>query len=569
MKKFRGFVQESREDMNRAMMRAPHGSSIRADADKMMGHLRTLGHVRQSIENHLRATDRVAPPIDPEKPKSAEWHKNYEAVMGQPYLPNRPPRDADGRSHILSPVTTHLFHTADGNKIPLSAPISRKEVKAQYDRAGEAMEKLHSKLLTYPHIDHETITRDGSGGHSLYDPMYVKHGTSKHLLTIVDRHNKRHPDRLDSRVQNRLRVMSSQGTTLNLNHGKHGPEVTNMVLGRNPEVIHHAGDSPSETNENVASDVSMENMGRDKVIESFIPFVNRSTIMREDNIKERKSELNNHIVNYLLEKKDPRHVEGHAKGHSKPATGSKAEAQFVTGMGGRASTAKAGAQTPDLILSHSEHGTHEGEMKSGGTIDLAQQRFSVHTETGRLQHTTKGKVTGRLGKLVKGVTKRMEKLPAGKIKTLVTSKKTGEKKTKYRAKAADELPKERRLKLNWKNTHALMSDKEAIHVHVHPKTGHTVIVPNKRKHHHLGKKLGLNKTVSFHSLSKSHGSKRSGFALRGFRPKGSSINASFEGSSAHLVNAVRDAGGHVFDSIDHATAHLKKHGWSAQSGHKR
>ena len=47
------------------------------------------------------------------------------------------------------------------------------------------------------------------------------------------------------------------------------------------------------------------------------------------------------------------------------------------------------------------------------------------------------------------------------------------------------------------------------------------------------------------------------------------MNASFHGSSAHLVNAVRDAGGHVFDSIDHATKHLTKHGWSAQSGHKR
>ena len=562
MKKFRGFVRESQQYLNRAMMKAPYGSSIRADADRMMGHLRTLGHVRQSIENHLRATDRVAPPIDPTKPKSAEWHKNYEATMGQPYLPNRPPRDADGKSHILSPVTTHVFHNADGIKIPLSAPISRKEVKAQYDRAGEAMKKLHSRLLSYPHIDHEIIARDASGGHPRYDPIYVKHGTSKHLLTVIDRHNERHPDGLHPKVQNRLRVMSSQGTTLNLNHGKHGSAVTNMVLGRDPEVIHHAGDTPSETNENVASDVSSVNLSRDTIIESFFP------VIKETNDK-RRSELNNHIVNYLLEKKDPRHVEGHAKGHSKPATGSKAEAQFVTGMGGRASTAKAGAQTPDLIFSHSEHGTHEGEMKSGGTIDLAQQRFAVHRETGRLQHTTKGKITGRLEKLVKGVTKRMEKLPAGKIKTLVTSKKTGEKKTKYRAKAADELPKERRLKLNWKNTHALMSDKEAIHVHVHPKTGHTVIVPNKRKHHHLGKKLGLNKTVSFHSLSKSHGSKRSGFTLRGFRPKGSSINASFEGSSAHLVNAVRDAGGYVFDSIDHATAHLKKHGWSAKSGHKR
>lgn len=562
MKKFRGFVRESREEIDRVFMKAAHGSSIRADADKMMKNFTTLGHVRQSIENHLRATDRIAPPIDPTKPKSAEWHKNYEATMGQPYLPARPPRDENNQSYILSPVTSHVFHRADGVKVPLSAPLPRKEVKAQYDRAGEAMKKLHSRLLSYPHIDHEILSNAANSGHSRYDPIYVKHSTSRHLHTLVDRHNKQHPDKLHPTSERRLRSLASQGTTVNMNNHLHGDAVTNMVLGRDPTVIHHAGDERSQTNENVASAVPTTKWDRDIIIESFFP------VIKETNDK-RRSELNNHVVNYLLEKKDPRHVEGHASNHSKPVTGSKAEAQFVAGMGGRASKAKAGAQTPDLILSHADHGSHTGEMKAGGTIDLAQQRFAVHKETGRLQHTTKGKITGRLGKLVKGVTKRMEKLPSGKVKKTRTSKKTGQKKTEYRAAAAEKLPKERRLKLNWKNTHALMSDEEAVHVHVHPKSGHTVIVPNKRKHHHLGKKMGLKKTVSFHSLSKSHGSKRSGFSLRGFRAKGSSINASFEGSSAHLVNAVRDAGGHVFDSIDHATAHLKKHGWSAKSGHKR
>ena len=90
-----------------------------------------------------------------------------------------------------------------------------------------------------------------------------------------------------------------------------------------------------------------------------------------------------------------------------------------------------------------------------------------------------------------------------------------------------------------------MGSNEAVHIHVHPKTGHTVIVPNKKEHHHLGKKMGLKKTVSFYSLSQSRGKNKSGFSLRGFRPKGSSMNASFHGSSAHLVNAVRDAGGIV------------------------
>jgi len=284
-------------------------------------------------------------------------------------------------------------------------------------------------------------------------------------------------------------------------------------------------------------------------------------------MKKKTKAMREHVE--LEEDKNPKSVEGQPKKESKKVpTGSGAEAHFVRGMGGKESKRDAGAQTPDFILSHSDHGSHVGEMKAGHTIDLAQQRFSVHRETGRLEHTTKGKIKGRIGKFVSRATKRMGRLTPGKEKIQRRSRKTGKIKTEYRAAARTEL-KDRRIGLNWSNTHSLMSDDEAIHVHVHPKSGHTVVVPNKRKHHHLGKKLGLKKTVSFHSLSKSHAKKRSGFSLRGFRAKGSSINASFEGSSAHLVNAVRDAGGHVFDSIDHATTHLKKHGWSAKTGHKR
>ena len=299
----------------------------------------------------------------------------------------------------------------------------------------------------------------------------------------------------------------------------------------------------------------------------------KTKAMREDVDQEEIpsfDELKSMLETIVQEDKNPEHVEGRPKKESKKVpTGSAAEAHFVEKMGGKASKRKAGSQAPDIILSHEEHGTHVGEMKAGGTIDLAQQRFAVHKETGRLVHTTTGKIKGRIGKFVKGVTKRMSPLTPGTVKKTRISKKTGKKKTESRPRAGEELRgKDRRLRLNWKNTHSLMGSEEAIHIHVHPRTGHTVIVPNKRKHHHLGKKLGLKKTVSFHSLSKSHGGKRSGFSLRGFREKGSTINASFEGSSAHLVNAVRDAGGHVFDSIDHATEHLRKHGWSAKSGHK-
>lgn len=285
-------------------------------------------------------------------------------------------------------------------------------------------------------------------------------------------------------------------------------------------------------------------------------------------MKKKTKAMREHVE--LEEAKNPGKVEGQPKKESKKVhTGSRAEAHFIEHMGGTPSKRKAGSQAPDVILSHEEHGTHVGEIKAGSTIDLAQQRFAVHRETGRLVHTTTGKVKGRIGKFLKGVTKRMAPLTPGTVKKTRISKKTGKRKTESRPRAGEELRgKDRRLKLNWGNTHSLMSSEEAIHIHVHPRTGHTVIVPNKRKHHHLGKKLGLDKTVSLHSLSKTHGKKKSGFSLRGFREKGSTINGSFEGSSAHLVNAVRDAGGHVFDSIEHATKHLRKHGWSAKSGHK-
>ena len=555
MKKFIGYVIENRKAYERAMINGAHGSSIRKDADDLLSRYMTLGQVHQSISSHLSATSGSRPTIDPSKPKSKEWHQNYQETMGQPYLPSRPPMDADGNPHILSPVTTHHLVTRNNTILPISTPLPRSEVEAQLHRAGEAMSKMRDRLLTYPHIDHDDLIPSRSGRAN-----YVSHGSSRWLHAAIDSQERQHGE-MHTDTKRVLRGMAGTGATLNLNHGEHGAAVNNIVLGRDPEVIHHAGPTRSETNENTASYVSLLNMGKDTIIKSFVPLIKESNV-------ERRSELTNHIVNYIIEKKNDKHIEGHASDHSKPATGPRAESEFVRGMGGKASRRKAGSKAPDFVLSHSDHGSHLGEMKAGNTIDLAQQRFAVNPESGRLQHTTKGKMTQRLSKLVSHIQKRMAPLSTGKVKHTWVSRKTGKPKTKDRAAASTEV-KDRKLYLNWKNTHSLMGSNEAVHIHVHPKTGHTVIVPNKKEHHHLGKKMGLKKTVSFYSLSQSRGKNKSGFSLRGFRPKGSSMNASFHGSSAHLVNAVRDAGGHVFDSIDHATKHLTKHGWSAQSGHKR
>lgn len=256
---------------------------------------------------------------------------------------------------------------------------------------------------------------------------------------------------------------------------------------------------------------------------------------------------------------------------SRVKTGASAEAHFVKLMGGRSTKKKAGSQAPDIILHHKEHGRHVGEMKAGHTIDLAQQRVSVN-KSGKMHRTTNKLDNTRAGQLMDRIMGRIHKhhgpLPHGTVDRERTRKSTGEVVREKIHAAADKLPGvSRRVSLNWKNVHNLMSSDEAIHIHVHPKTGHTVIVPNKKEHHHLGKKLGLNKTVSFWSLSNSHGKENSGYKLRGFRPKGSSINASFEGSSGHVVDAVRNAGGHVFDSPEHATQHLRRHNWNADTGH--
>lgn len=253
-------------------------------------------------------------------------------------------------------------------------------------------------------------------------------------------------------------------------------------------------------------------------------------------------------------------------------SGADAEHHFVRRMGGRASRKKAGSQRPDIVLSHSEHGTHTAEMKSGGTIDYSQQRFKA--EGGGLVRTTAqlaGRVARRVDRLAKGYAKKAGPLRSGTTTRTRTSKKTGKKKTERVATATAQVEKygDKRVHMNFKNKHDMMSGHDAVHVYVHSRTGEAVVVPNKRKHHHLGEKMGLNKTVSHYSLSRGKsGKKRSGSYLRGFRRKGSTLNASHSGSSDAMVNAVRDNGGHVFRSLDHLTAHLKKHGWSAKTGHK-
>jgi hypothetical protein len=115
----------------------------------------------------------------------------------------------------------------------------------------------------------------------------------------------------------------------------------------------------------------------------------------------------------------------------------------------------------------------------------------------------------------------------------------------------------------------MMHRADPVHIAIHHKTGEVALIPTKDEHAHLGEKMGLKKTVTYDHLGgEDHGHKNTlGVKLRGPRAKGSTFNASVESSSGAMVDAVRDAGGHVFDSLDHATEHLRSHGWGAETGH--
>jgi len=260
------------------------------------------------------------------------------------------------------------------------------------------------------------------------------------------------------------------------------------------------------------------------------------------------------------------------KSVSKVKKGGSAEAHFVRRMGGKHSGKQPGSTAPDIIFSHPEHGRHVGEIKSGSTITLRQQSFKVE-EDGKLKRSTKKLEGERAGTFSDRVSRRIHRehgpLLSGQTEVSRVSRKTGEVKTEKRAAAIEQLKNlSRRISVNFKNLHSFMSPEEAVHIHTHPTTGETVIVPNQEKHHHLGEKMGLKKTVSLWSLSKDQGKEKSGFKLRGFRSKGGSANASIDGSSAALVNAVKKSGGDVFPSADAAADHLLSYGWSGTSGQK-
>ena len=267
---------------------------------------------------------------------------------------------------------------------------------------------------------------------------------------------------------------------------------------------------------------------------------------------------------------------------NKIPTGQAAENAFVTGMGGKLYGKKSGSQATDIILSHPEHGKIDGEMKAGGTIDFSQMRMDVDHASGKLRQTigsvqSSGDVGGqyqkRSGKsrdvvrLAQRIT-RDKSLTPGTQNIERVSRSTGRVKQETRPAAMGEVPT-KRLSLNNRNAVDMMKREDPVHVAIHHKTGEVALIPTKDEHAHLGDKMGLDKTITYDHLGgDDHGHKDTlGVKLRGPRAKGSTFNASVESSSGAMVNAVKDAGGHVFKSLDHATEHLRSYGWGAETGH--
>jgi len=280
----------------------------------------------------------------------------------------------------------------------------------------------------------------------------------------------------------------------------------------------------------------------------------------------------------------------------KPATGIRAETDFVVGMGGKYYKGGAGSQATDIIMTHPEHGDFNTEMKAGPTVDHQQMRMDVDSVSGKLRQTVKsqqmsgdvasGKIhphTNKMRRIIdiinRPFTSRGVQLKSGRQtierpSTTKTDPETGKPLIKQEQRPASmqqlDQASTKKLSMNNKNGVNMMHmGNDHVHVAIHHRTGEVALIPTSNDHAHMGDKMGLSKTITYdHFAGDDHGHKNTlGLKLRGARAKGSTVNVSLETSSGNMVDAVRDADGHVFDSLDHATEHLRSHGWAAKSGH--
>ena len=247
---------------------------------------------------------------------------------------------------------------------------------------------------------------------------------------------------------------------------------------------------------------------------------------------------------------------------------------------GKKSKTGSGAQTPDIKIKHSRSKNHiEAEAKAGNHIDFFQSTVTgkVKTEKGKIHKIgidrPEGKTAKRLGRLTGRATGYVAKHTRRKMtgKTYSKSATHRGKPISTVAKAFSGNKKEVKKKITNKSLHAMLhAGGDPVHIHHNTTTGEIAVVPVSNKHKRHTNAMGLRGQPSIEQIAHHPNERRSslGGKMR-LRRKETRANASLEGDSHKMIDAVKRHGGTVFKNHDEFHAHMSKHKVKISTGHAR
>jgi len=247
---------------------------------------------------------------------------------------------------------------------------------------------------------------------------------------------------------------------------------------------------------------------------------------------------------------------------------------------GKKSKTGSGAQTPDIkIKSKRSKKYFDGEAKAGPKIDYFQSTMkgTVASRSGKIRgvklHEPQGKTAKRVGK-------RLSARATGYVARHANRRlkgKTYDRSTSFRGKSISSLGKavqgrgEVRKKITNKSLHAMLhAGGDPVHVHHNTSTGEIAVIPVSNSHKKHTDAMGLKGQPSIEQIAHHPNERRSslGGKMR-LRRKETRANASLEGDSHRMIDAVRRHGGTVFKNHEEFHAHMKKHGVEISTGHAR
>jgi len=247
---------------------------------------------------------------------------------------------------------------------------------------------------------------------------------------------------------------------------------------------------------------------------------------------------------------------------------------------GNISKTGSGAQTPDIkIKSKRSKKYFDGEAKAGNHIDYFQS-----TVTGKVK-TRKGKVTGiglnrptgktakKLGRATARATGYVAKHARRRMKGATYSRSATHrgKSVSPVGKAFSGSKKEVKKKITNKSLHAMLhAGGDPVHIHHNTTTGEIAVVPVSNSHKRHTNAMGLKGQPSIEQIANHPNERRSslGGQMR-LRRKERRANASLQGDSHKIIDAVKRHGGKVFKDHDEFHAHMRKHGVQISTGHAR